>query len=60
MSRAQVALAWVAGHPAVTAPIIGVAEAEHLTEALAGDLRLSAEERGALEELYRPRRVDFG
>ena len=61
VSRAQVALAWVAGHPGVTAPIIGVTKPEHLTDALAaGDLQLSAEERGALEELYRPRHVDFG
>ena len=36
-------------------------QARHLTDALAaGDLQLSAEERGALEELYRPRHVDFG
>jgi len=61
VSRAQVALAWVAGHPAITAPIIGATRPEHLTEALAAvDLELSAEERGALEELYRPRHVDFG
>ena len=61
MSRAQIALAWVAGHPAVTAPIIGVTKPEHLTEALAaGDVQLSTEERNALEELYRPRHVDFG
>ena len=61
VSRAQIALAWVAGHPAVTAPIIGVTKPEHLTEALAaGDVQLSTEERDALEELYRPRHVDFG
>jgi 1-deoxyxylulose-5-phosphate synthase len=61
VSRAQVALAWLAGHPAVTAPIIGVTKPQHLTDAIAAvDLQLSAEERGALEELYRPRRVDFG
>ena len=61
VSRAQIALAWVAGHPAVTAPIIGVTKPEHLAEALAaGDLQLSTEERDALEELYRPRHVDFG
>ncbi len=61
VSRAQVALAWVAGHPAVTAPIVGATKPEHLTEAIAAvDLELSGEERAALEELYRPREVSFG
>jgi aryl-alcohol dehydrogenase-like predicted oxidoreductase len=61
VSRAQVALAWLAGHPAVTAPIVGVTSPAHLTEAIAaGDLRLSAGERQTLEELYRPRPVSFG
>jgi aryl-alcohol dehydrogenase-like predicted oxidoreductase len=61
VSRAQVALAWLAGHPAVTAPIVGVTRPAHLTEAIAaGDLTLSAGERQALEELYRPRPVSFG
>lgn len=61
VTRAQVALAWLAAQPAVTAPILGVTRPEHLTEALAaGDLHLSAEECRALEELYRPRPVDFG
>ena len=61
VSRAQVALAWLAGHPAVTAPIVGVTRPAHLTEAIAaGDLTLSAGERQTLEELYRPRPVSFG
>ena len=61
VSRAQVALAWLAGHPAVTAPIVGVTSPAHLTEAIAaGDLTLSAGERQTLEELYRPRPVSFG
>jgi aryl-alcohol dehydrogenase (NADP+) len=61
VSQAQVALAWVAGHPGVTAPIVGATRPEHLTEAIAAvDLELSAEERAALEELYRPREVSFG
>jgi aryl-alcohol dehydrogenase-like predicted oxidoreductase len=61
VTRAQVALAWLAAQPAVTAPIIGVTSAQHLTEAIAAtDLHLTAGERDALEELYRPRPVDFG
>ena len=61
VSRAQVALAWVAGHPGVTAPIVGATRPEHLTEAIAAvDLELSGQERAALEELYRPREVSFG
>ena len=61
VSRAQVALAWVAGQPAVTAPIVGVTRPQHLAEAIAAvDLQLSAGERTTLEELYRPRPVDFG
>lgn len=61
VTRAQVALAWVAGHPGVTAPIVGATRPEHLTEAIAAvDLELSSEERHALEELYRPRTVSFG
>jgi aryl-alcohol dehydrogenase-like predicted oxidoreductase len=61
VSRAQVALAWLLRQPAVTAPIVGATKPEHLTEAIAAvDLELSAEERAALEELYRPREVSFG
>jgi 1-deoxyxylulose-5-phosphate synthase len=52
---AQVALAWVLSNPAVTAPIIGVTKAQHLTDALAAvDLDLSEEDIAALEEPYRP------
>jgi aryl-alcohol dehydrogenase (NADP+) len=55
---AQVALAWVAGHPAVSAPIVGVTRAEHLTDALVGiDIELSADERAALEAPYTPQPV---
>ena len=35
VSRAQVALAWVAGHPTVTAPIIGATKPQHLDDAIA-------------------------
>jgi aryl-alcohol dehydrogenase-like predicted oxidoreductase len=61
VSRAQVALAWVAGRPGVTAPIVGVTKPVHLTDALAGiDLQLTPDESQSLEELYRPRAVSYG
>lgn len=44
--RAQVALAWVAGKPGVTAPIVGASKAQHLDDAIA-----------ALEAPYRPHAV---
>lgn len=51
--RAQVALAWVAKHPAVTAPIVGATKPEHLEDALASfDLDLTPDEIEALEEPY--------
>jgi aryl-alcohol dehydrogenase-like predicted oxidoreductase len=53
--RAQVALAWVAGKPAVTAPIVGATRMEHLEDAIAAvDLQLSDDEVKQLEEPYRP------
>jgi aryl-alcohol dehydrogenase-like predicted oxidoreductase len=53
--RAQVALAWVLGKPAVTAPIVGVTKEQHLTDALAAvDLRLTDDEVARLEEHYVP------
>lgn len=56
--RAQVALAWVAQVPGVTAPIIGASKPGHLTDALAAlDLTLTAEELAALQGPYQPRRV---
>ncbi len=58
VSRAQVALAWVAGHPAVTAPIVGATKPAHLAEAVAAlELRLTPEERALLEQDYRPHAV---
>ena len=58
VSRAQVALAWVARHPAVAAPIVGAGKPEHLDEAIASiDLRLSDDEVGSLEEPYTPQPV---
>lgn len=45
-SAAQVAIAWVRDHPAVTSPIVGISRVDQLDEALAmGDWYLSAEER---------------
>ena len=56
VSRAQVALAWVSGNPAVTAPIVGATKPQHLDDAIASlDLQLSADERARLEASYVPR-----
>jgi aryl-alcohol dehydrogenase (NADP+) len=54
----QVALAWILGKRAVTAPIIGASRMDHLDEAVAAlDLRLADEEVRLLEEPYRPHPV---
>jgi len=43
--RAQIALAWLASRPAVTAPIIGATRPQHLDDAIASlDVRLTPEE----------------
>jgi 1-deoxyxylulose-5-phosphate synthase len=56
--RAQVALAWVARNPAVTAPIVGATKPHHLTDAVAAlDLELSDDEVAALESPYVPHPV---
>ncbi len=53
--RAQVALAWVARNPVVTAPIIGATRSSHLTDAVAAlELTLTDDEVRRLEEPYRP------
>jgi aryl-alcohol dehydrogenase-like predicted oxidoreductase len=58
ISRAALALAWVAKHPAVTAPIVGATKPHHLDDALASvDIRLSDEEIRLLEEPYTPQPV---
>jgi len=58
VSRAQIALAWVSRHPAVTAPIVGVTKPHHLDDAVASlDIELSPEEIRALEEPYTPQPV---
>jgi len=56
--RAQVALAWVAKHPAVTAPIVGATKPQHLDDAIASlDITLTADEVAALESPYTPQPV---
>jgi aryl-alcohol dehydrogenase-like predicted oxidoreductase len=53
--RAQVALAWVLGKPAITAPIVGATKEHHLDDAVAAlSLKLTSEEIAALESLYVP------
>jgi len=55
---AQVALAWIATRPGVTAPIVGATKPGHLEEAIAAlDIALDAEEVKKLEEPYRPHGV---
>jgi len=58
VTRAQVALAWLLGQPAVTAPIVGATKMAHLDEAIAAvDLELGVDEIERLEEPYPPRPV---
>jgi 1-deoxyxylulose-5-phosphate synthase len=55
---AQVALAWLLGRPAVSAPIVGATKLDHLDDAVAAvDLTLTAEEVARLEAPYRPHPV---
>lgn len=52
---AQIALAWLAGKPGVTCPIVGVSRLGQLEELVAAtQIRLDAEELKFLEELYVP------
>jgi len=56
--KAQVALAWVAQHAVVTAPIIGASKPHHLEDAVAAlSLDLTASEMKQLETPYVPRTV---
>jgi aryl-alcohol dehydrogenase-like predicted oxidoreductase len=58
VSRAQVALAWMLGKPAITSPIVGATKPNHLADAAAAvSLRLGPEEITALEDLYTPHPV---
>lgn len=55
---AQVALAWLLGRPAVTAPIVGATKVGHLDDAVAAvEVTLSEEEVAKLEAPYRTRPV---
>ena len=57
-SPAQVALAWLLGKPAVTAPIVGATRLGHLEEAVgAVEVTLSDDEVARLEAPYRPHPV---
>ena len=52
---AQVALAWLLGKPAVTAPVVGATKLRHLEDAIAAvDVTLSEDEVARLEAPYRP------
>ena len=52
---AQIALAWLLGKPAVTAPIVGATKLRHLEDAIAAmDVTLCEEEAARLETPYRP------
>lgn len=55
---AQVAIAWAATRPGITAPIVGASKPHHLPDAIAGiALQLSEEEVAILEAPYRPRPI---
>jgi 1-deoxyxylulose-5-phosphate synthase len=55
---AQIALAWLLGKPAVTAPIVGATKLRHLDDAIAAvELTLSDQEVARLEAPYRPHPV---
>jgi aryl-alcohol dehydrogenase-like predicted oxidoreductase len=54
VTMAQVALAWVLRHPAVSTPIVGATKPHHLPEAVAAlELKLTGDEAAALEKPYR-------
>jgi aryl-alcohol dehydrogenase-like predicted oxidoreductase len=59
VSRAQVALAWVAQQDAVTAPIVGATKPGHLEDAAAAvELELTDEELARLTEHYVPHALE--
>ncbi|HEY9476470.1 MAG TPA: aldo/keto reductase [Mycobacteriales bacterium] len=58
LTRAQVALAWVAQYPGVTAPIVGATRLHHLDEAVAAvEVRLEPDQIATLEEAYLPHQI---
>jgi 1-deoxyxylulose-5-phosphate synthase len=57
--KAQIALAWIAQKPFVTAPIVGASKPEHLTDAVAAlSLNLDESEIAQLEAPYVPHAVN--
>jgi aryl-alcohol dehydrogenase-like predicted oxidoreductase len=60
--RAQIALAWVASAPGITAPIVGATKTHHLEDAVnALTVCLEPEERVRLQEPYVPHTAEgFG
>jgi 1-deoxyxylulose-5-phosphate synthase len=55
---AQIALAWLLGKPAVTAPIVGATKLAHLEDAVAAvDVTLSGDDAARLEAPYQPHPV---
>jgi aryl-alcohol dehydrogenase-like predicted oxidoreductase len=57
--RAQIALAWVAQQPAVTAPIVGATKVNHLADAAAAvEIELTDDELARLEEHYLPHAIE--
>jgi aryl-alcohol dehydrogenase-like predicted oxidoreductase len=58
LPMAQVALAWMLTKPAITAPIIGATQPQHLEDAVAAvSVKLSTEEIQHLEEGYQPHTI---
>jgi aryl-alcohol dehydrogenase-like predicted oxidoreductase len=58
LPNAQIALAWMLGKPAITAPIIGASKPGHLADAVAAlSVKLTDSEVKELEELYKPHPV---
>ncbi|MEO8812876.1 MAG: aldo/keto reductase [Caulobacteraceae bacterium] len=58
VSNMQIALAWVLGNPAVTAPIVGASKPHHLDDAVGAlAIRLTDDEVKALEKAYKPKPV---
>jgi aryl-alcohol dehydrogenase-like predicted oxidoreductase len=56
--QAQIALAWLLGKPAVTAPIVGATKPHHLPDAVAAlSVRLTPQEIASIEEPYAPHPV---
>ena len=55
---AQIALAWLLGKPAVTAPVVGATKLQHLEDAIAAvGVTLSEDEVARLEAPYRPHEI---